>query len=135
MVHPLAGSFLPGLPPLLVVEVSWAERSWAERLLAAPADSVPRENMPDPVVVRASQSAALLRRVRGIPVARLEKVLVDASQLPELAPATTDAALTAAANALQAHHGLNWPLLLQYAARREAQARWETLFAQAASRG
>jgi hypothetical protein len=113
--------FLPGLPSLLVVEVSWAELSWAQRLLAT------SSTLPDPVVVRTWQRFSPLRQVRGIPTARLEKMLVDAAQLPELAEATSDTALAAALPALQARHSLNHQLLLQYAARCGAEARWAEL--------
>lgn len=112
--------FLPDLPSVLVVEVRWAELRWAERLLAA-------ASLPDPVVVRAWQRVAPVRQVRGVPTARLEKMLVDTALLPELAAATSDADLVAALAILQAQHSLNQALLLQYAARCGTESRWAGL--------
>lgn len=112
--------FLPNLPSLLVVEVSWAELSWAQRLLAS-------SSVADPVVVRAWQRFSPVRQVRGVPTARLEKMLVDAALLPELATATSDTALAATLSMLLARQGLNPPVLLQYAARCGAGPRWTAL--------
>jgi hypothetical protein len=112
--------FLPDLPSILVVEVRWAELSWAQRLLAA-------ASLPDPVVVRSWQRFSPLRQVRGIPTARLEKMLVDATLLLELKAGTSDAALAAALTALQARRLLNQALLLQYAARCGTESRWAGL--------
>jgi hypothetical protein len=109
--------FLPDLPSMLVVEVRWAELRGAQRLLAA-------ASLPDPVVVRAWQRFSPVRQVRGIPTARLEKMLVDAALVPELAGATSDAALTHALILLQAGRLINQELLLSYAARCEAHSRW-----------
>jgi hypothetical protein len=89
----------------------------AQRLLAA-------ASLPDPVVVRAWQRFSPVRQVRGIPTARLEKMLVDAALVPELAGATSDAALTHALILLQAGRLINQELLLSYAARCEAHSRW-----------
>ncbi|RSK24561.1 DUF6577 family protein [Hymenobacter metallilatus] len=108
------------MPALLVVEVRWAELRWAERLLT----TFP---LPDPVVARAWQRFSPVRQVRGIPTARLEKMLVDAALLPELAAATSDMALTASLATLLPHQGLNQPLLLQYAARCGIEPRWTAL--------
>ena len=116
-LHPV----LPHLPALLVVEVRWAELNQAGRVLAV--SSPP----PDPVVVRAWQALSPVRRVRGVPTARLEKMLVDAALMPELAPATSDAALAAALSVLLARQGFNQSMLLQYAARCGAEARWKAL--------
>ncbi|TYZ05842.1 hypothetical protein FY528_20645 [Hymenobacter lutimineralis] len=112
--------FLPDLPTVLVVEVRWAELIWAERLLAS-------SFQPDPVVVRPWQRFSPVRQVRGIPTARPEKMLVDAARLPELAAATSDAALAAALTALLTRPGFNQPLLLQYAARCGTEPRWSAL--------
>jgi hypothetical protein len=112
--------FLPGLPALLVVEVSWAEIKWAERLLAA-------STLGDPVVIRTWQRFSPLKQVQGVPTARLEKMLVDAARMPELAAATSDVDLAATLTALQARHPLNHTLLLQYAARCGAESRWALL--------
>jgi hypothetical protein len=122
-LHPV----LPHLPALLVVEVRWAELNQAGRVLAASSPS------PDPVVVRAWQPLSPIRQVRGVPTARLEKMLVDAALMPELVPATSDAALAAALSVLLARQGLNQPVLLQYAARCGAEARWATLLHAAAA--
>ncbi|MBJ6111248.1 hypothetical protein JAO73_19660 [Hymenobacter sp. BT523] len=112
---------LPVLPSLLVVEVRWAELNQAGRVLAVSSPS------PDPVVVRAWQPLSPVRQVRGVPTARLEKMLVDAALIPELAPATSDAALAAALSVLLARQGFSQPVLLQYAARCGAEARWAAL--------
>jgi hypothetical protein len=118
--------FLPALPALLVVEVSWAERSWAERLAASTTGA-------DAVVVRTWQRFSPLKQVRGIPTARLEKMLVDAALMPELAATTSNAALAAALAALQGRHSLNHPQLLQYAARCGVESRWAALLQSTAS--
>ena len=121
--------FLPNLPSLLVVEVRWAELSWAQRLLAA------SPSLPDPVVVRAWQRFSPVRQVRGVPTARLEKMLVDAALVPELAAATSDTALAAALSMLLAHQGLKPPVLLQYAARCGSGPRWAALLESATNHG
>ncbi|MBG8555748.1 DUF6577 family protein [Hymenobacter guriensis] len=113
--------FLPDLPSLLVVEVRWAELNQAGRVLAV---SSPPSG---PVVVRAWQALSPVRQVRGVPTARLEKMLVDAALMPELAPAISDAALAAALSVLLTRQGLSKPVLLQYAARCGAEARWAAL--------
>jgi hypothetical protein len=80
----------------------------------------------DPLVVRGWQRFSPVRQVRGVPTARLEKMLVDAALLPELAAATSDAALAAALATLLAR-GLNQPVLVQYAARCGTEPRWAAL--------
>ncbi|MCB2410975.1 DUF6577 family protein [Hymenobacter lucidus] len=112
--------FLPDLPSVLVVEVRWAELRWAQDLLAS-------VSPPDPLVVRVWQRFSPVRQVRGIPTARLEKMLVDVTLMPEVAGVPSDAALVLALARLQASQSVNQELLLSYAARCGAEPRWSEL--------
>lgn len=112
--------FLPDLPSVLVVEVRWAELRWAQDLLAS-------VSPPDPMVVRVWQRFSPVRQVRGIPTARLEKMLVDATLMPEVVGTTSDAALALALARLHSRQAINQQLLLSYAARCGAEPRWADL--------
>jgi hypothetical protein len=126
---------LPDVPELLVVEVSWAEQRWAAHLLEqSPAWAVVGPESPllaggerMAVLVRSWQAKAPVRRVEGIPVARLEKMLVDASLLPALAGRVPEAHLRQAVRTLLAGSWLNPARLLRYAESRGAGARWSAL--------
>ncbi|TGE19703.1 DUF6577 family protein [Hymenobacter elongatus] len=123
---------LPEIPARLVVEVNWAELQWATRLIGSSAQfrladssSVVDTDSREAVLLRPVQRASPVRRVQGVPTARLEKMLVDAGELPDLI--TSDEALAGAVATLATRYRLQPDHLLQYAARHNAGARWEAL--------
>ncbi|GAA3920733.1 DUF6577 family protein [Hymenobacter algoricola] len=123
---------LPEIPVRLVVEVNWAELQRAARLIEASAqfrlaqaDSVAAADSRETILLRPVQRASPVRRIQGVTTARLEKMLVDAGQLPELA--TSDEVLAGAVATLGMHYHLQAEHLLQYAARCNAGPRWEAL--------
>ncbi|WP_420840989.1 DUF6577 family protein [Hymenobacter busanensis] len=128
-------SFLPSLPDLLVVEVNWAEVNQAGNLLRSylhsDSSAIPAPASLSPaglrVVLRPWQRYSPVRRVKGIPVARPEKMLVDAGQLPELSAFVTDATLGSALTAMFSQRALDPQVLLRYAAQCHASARWTTI--------
>ncbi|MCC2547244.1 hypothetical protein LJY25_12370 [Hymenobacter sp. BT175] len=134
-------AILPQLPARLVVEVNWAELQWASRLVKATPRFCLAEAGIEPlaaggreiVVLRSFQRASPVRRIQGVPTARLEKLLVDVSTLPELTAATSDQVLLAALSSLRGQYELSSELLLQYAARNNAAPRWEALLTTAAA--
>ena len=130
---------IPQIPARLIIEVNWAELQWATRQLNASArfclagtsSASPGEKDQEIVVLRPFQRTSPIRRVQGLPTARLEKMLVDAGELPGMAAITSDAVLSNAVTSLRAHYKLSPEHLLQYAARCNAGPRWEALLATA----
>ncbi|PJJ54950.1 DUF6577 family protein [Hymenobacter chitinivorans] len=123
-LHP----YLPDLPDLLVVEVSWAEVNYARQVLEnhQAEAAVATTSALCSVLVRAWRPSAPVRRVKGIPTARPEKMLVDVGQIPELAPFASEAALKSALTALHASGGLNMDRLRRYAVACQLSEQWNT---------
>jgi hypothetical protein len=117
-LHP----FLPQIPSCLIIEVNWAELRSATHIAST---YHPLQEFG--VLLRAWHRPSPVRKIQGVPTARLEKILVDVAQLPEVTAVVTDAELVAVANELRIRHQLDRSLLLQYAAQRGAQERWQFL--------
>lgn len=114
--------YLPQIPLHLVIEVNWAELRSAT-LIASTYPQVQGSS----VLLSAWHRPSPVRKIQGVPTARLEKILVDVAQLPEVTAVVTDAEIVAVANELRIRRQLDELLLVQYAAQRGMQERWQFL--------